>query len=339
VRHAYHAASAIDFNLGHHGDVGSKRLVSGESYAAAARAVARLARFPAGFLRHRFNDRPRARVGEVGEPEGDRIDAGGERQFVHEGFDGEYVGIAAERAQRGHPDRHLRDEMIHDPVIGQIVARNRVAIAAARGERNVACERPLLRLREAPAREQIASIRGAGPNAVRPAPQLVLPIENPAVSNGAPGLHHHGRAVRLPPKLVVAHPLHPHRPARDGTGEQRRVERDVVMTVAAIATGSLGEDAANGRGFDLQGLGEVEAQRKYPLRLRPDRESPVAEFGERAGRPHGGMREIRLAVRCLHEARAAGRRACPLLAGNRVDAAQGEQMIIDFIRIGQFGAP
>ena len=196
-------------------------------------------------------------------------------------------------------------------------------------------------------REATAKVRPKAASNYKVVGQAVQRLDIPAkVTGGAayvqdlrlPGMVH-GRAVRLPRKLVVAHPLHPHGPARQGAGEQRRVERDVVMTVAAITAGSLGEDAPNGGGFDLQRLGEVEPQREYPLRMRPDRESPGAEFGERAGRSHGGMREVRLAVRRLDHARAAGRRACLLLAGDGIDAAQREQMVIFSLRIGQFGAP
>src|SRR5262249_56830061 len=50
VRHAHHAAAAVDLDLRHHGYVASQVLVLGKADAAAARAVALLAGGPGGFL-------------------------------------------------------------------------------------------------------------------------------------------------------------------------------------------------------------------------------------------------------------------------------------------------
>src|SRR4029453_7539731 len=51
--------------------------------------------------------------------------------------------------------------------------------------------------------------------------------------------------------------IHCTRTGRPGYGarEQRRVERDVVLAIAAITAGSLGEDAPDRRRFDVQGFG------------------------------------------------------------------------------------
>ena len=67
----------------------------------------------------------------------------------------------------------------------------------------------------------------------------------PSASSAACALHHHGRAVRLPHELVVAHPLQPHRPAVGRARQQRRVERDVVGAVVAVAAGAFRVDAAD----------------------------------------------------------------------------------------------
>ena len=95
------------------------------------RAVALLAVLPAGLLGHRLDHRPRARVLQMRETEGDRIGAGRSRQLVHEGFEREHVGIGAERAQRRDADRHVLDEMVDHPLAREIVERNGVAVAAA----------------------------------------------------------------------------------------------------------------------------------------------------------------------------------------------------------------
>ena len=50
----------------------------------------------------------------------------------------EHVGVGAERAQRRHPDRHLRDEVMHDLLVREVVERHRVAVAAAGRLRNAA---------------------------------------------------------------------------------------------------------------------------------------------------------------------------------------------------------
>ena len=173
---------------------------------------------------------------------------------------------------------------------------------------------------------------------MRTAPQLVLPVDDSAIGNRTLCLHHHGRPVRLACKLIVAHPLHAHRPAIGDAREQRSVERHVIVPVAAIASCALGEDAPDRRGFDLQGFGEVLPEREYALRMRPDGEFSIPEFGKRAGWTDRGMGEVRLPIGRLHEVGPAGAHASLLLTGDRVDRPQREQLLIDRIRIGELGA-
>jgi hypothetical protein len=97
ARHAHRAVAAVNLDLRHYGHVASEILVLGKTDAAAARAVTLLAVFPAGFLGGRLDHRPRARIGEMREPERNRIDAGRGRELIHEGFEREYIGIGAER--------------------------------------------------------------------------------------------------------------------------------------------------------------------------------------------------------------------------------------------------
>src|SRR2546427_3414621 len=113
--------------------VAGEVLVLGKPDAAAARTVALLPGGPAGFLGDRLDHRPGARVAEMREPEGNRIDAGRGRQFIHEGLEREYVGVAAERAQRRHPDRHVLDEMGDHLLAREGVERDGVAVTTARG--------------------------------------------------------------------------------------------------------------------------------------------------------------------------------------------------------------
>ena len=105
---------AIDLDLGDHRHVGGEVLVLRKAEAAAALAVAFLARLPVGLLGDGLDHRARARILDMRQPERDRIGAGRGRQLVHEGLDREHVGIGAERAQRRHPQRHLLDEVVDD---------------------------------------------------------------------------------------------------------------------------------------------------------------------------------------------------------------------------------
>ena len=47
------------------------------------------------------------------EPEGDRIGAGGMGELVHERFDGEHVGIGAQRAQRRDAQGLVGNQVVH----------------------------------------------------------------------------------------------------------------------------------------------------------------------------------------------------------------------------------
>src|SRR2546422_4094307 len=52
---------------------------------------------------------------------------------------------------------------------------------------------------------------------------------------------------------------------RSRARDERRVERDVVGAVVAIAARAFGVDAADVRGIGREDLGEIAAQRKYTL--------------------------------------------------------------------------
>jgi phenylalanyl-tRNA synthetase alpha chain len=80
--------------------------------------------------------------------------------------------------------------------------------------------------------------------------------------------------------------LHAHWATGYGAREQRRIERDVVLTVAAIASCPLGEDAPDRRGLDVQGFGEVEAQRERADRVLAEERVDVTLPGEATARGH-----------------------------------------------------
>ena len=179
-RHAHLAGAAVHVDIGDHRDVAREVLVLREREAAPARAVAFLPRLPARFLRARFDHRARARVLHVPQPELDRVGAGGDRQLVHERLEREHVGVGAERAQRRGADRHVGDVVQHDLLARKLVDRHGVAIGAARGLRSIGRRVPSDRVRDVPAREQIAAGVADRARAVRMAPHVVLPVHDAA---------------------------------------------------------------------------------------------------------------------------------------------------------------
>ena len=259
-----------------------------------------------------LDHRPGARVLHVRKPERDRVGAGRERQFVHEGFRREHVGVGAERAQRGHADRHLLDEMVHDPLVREIVERDRVAVAAAGRLRRRGRRPHLLRLGEIPGGEQVRAVgrlraRGVANCSTRRSSSRRCGLRRrarPWPASPSPAR----RAPRRTRRRASTAPA-PACPAR--AREQRRVERDVVGAVVAVAARAFDMDAADRRGRHLQRLGDLGAQRKHALRVRPDRELAVLELGDRGRRADRGMRHVGLGVGRLDAPWARSRAAAP----------------------------
>ncbi len=126
--------SRFDFHFHRDGAVRREVLVAREREAAPASALLLKTR-PAEALGRRIHDVDRARILEVPQPEIDRIGLRRSRELVHEAFDREHVVIRAERAQRGHAQRHRGHEVVNDARVLEAVDRNRVAIAAAGRQR------------------------------------------------------------------------------------------------------------------------------------------------------------------------------------------------------------
>ena len=133
---------------------------------------------PAGALRGRLDHGARTRVLEVPQAELDRIGERGRRELVDERFEREHVGVAAERAQRRGAHRHFRQEVLEHLLVREIVERNRVALAAAGGQRRVGRRRRLGGLLQVPARQQIDAFPPARAVVVRVAPDLVRPVDD-----------------------------------------------------------------------------------------------------------------------------------------------------------------
>src|SRR5262249_28874115 len=125
--------------------------IFGEPDAAPARAVTLLAGLPAGRLGGRLDHRARPRVLHMSEAKRDRILTGRGSQLVHERFECKHIGVRAKRAQRRYSYRHRGDEMINDALIGEVIERQRVAVAAASRLWNVDGGSLLARFPEVPA--------------------------------------------------------------------------------------------------------------------------------------------------------------------------------------------
>ena len=63
----------------------------------------------------------------------------------------------AQRPQRGHPHRHPLHQAVGDPLVGKLVERNGIAVAAAARQRGRDCAAAegLVRLLEVPGRQQV----------------------------------------------------------------------------------------------------------------------------------------------------------------------------------------
>ena len=125
LRHSHLAARPVDLDVGDTGHVAGQVFILRKADAAAAAETACLARLPARHRGDLLDHRPRPRVLHMREPERDRIGLRQRRHLVHEGFHREHIGVGAKRAQRRHADRHLRNEMVHDLLVREIVERDR----------------------------------------------------------------------------------------------------------------------------------------------------------------------------------------------------------------------
>ena len=269
----------------------------------------------------------------------DRIGSGGERQLVHEGLSCEHVGVGAQCPQRGHPDRHVLDEMVHDLLVRKLVERDRIAVAAAGRLRRRGRRTHRLRLGQIPGGEHVRARGRLRPRRMRVAPHVVVPVDDAAfgIERGL-RLHRHRGTERLPGELVVAHPLQPHRFARHRAREQRGVERDVVGAVVAVAAGAFGVDAADLRRRHLQRLHQLAAQREHALRMGPDRVLVVLEFRDRGRGADRGMRHVGLGVGRLEDFRRARQQRRLLVADRLHLGGQRLQVLEQPRRIGQVRA-
>ena len=237
---------------------------------------------PARDVARLFDHGAGARVVEMGEAEGDRVLVRGPRQLVHEALDGEDVGVGAERPHGGDAQRHVGQEVVHHPRVGDGVERDRVAVAAALGLGD------RLRLgRGEGLGQQLRAEEGAGAaraHVVGVAPHRIGPVDDaPVPVERRLGMGRHGGAEGLPGGFLLAHQLDPDRPAGQGAGDQRGVAGRIVGAVVAVAARALAVDAADPLGGDAQHLGNGIPVGEHALRMGPDRDVVALPMGHRAG--------------------------------------------------------
>ncbi len=134
----------------------------------------------------------------------------------------------------------------------------------------------------------------------------------PLPSSAARARRHHRRAERLPRVLLLAHPLHAHRPSGQRAREQRRVGGGIVRGVVAVAARAFDVDAMHAPGRHAEHLGERVAQRVDALTVRPHRHRVVLEEAHGARRADRRMHLIGTAIRRGHR--------LPVERGGRVAA-------------------
>ena len=123
-------------------------------------------------------------------------------------------------------------------------------------------------------------------------PHLGLPRPRcwPSASTRAAQLEELRRALRVPAELVLARPLHAHRPA-DGLREQRGVGRGVVVRRSCRSSRSRrGRSRAPCRAAGRAARANVSRKRCVRLRRGPDRAAVGAHVGDRARRADRAVR-------------------------------------------------
>jgi hypothetical protein len=155
--------------------------------------------------------------------------------------------MRAQPAQRRHPHRHVGQEMADDALVGKAIKRDGVAIAAAIGLRDRLGRRRREWRHHLHACEQVA--RRDGPRAVRVAPHLMPPVDDPPRRiERRVDLRKHRRPERFPAMFLLAAPLQPDRNAGHRTCDQRGIARDVVRPIMPITARPLAVDAADAVG-------------------------------------------------------------------------------------------
>ena len=138
-------------------------------------------------------------------------------------------------------------------------------------------------------------------------PDVMLPGHHVALGiQPAAQLCYHRRGFRFPDELLLAAPLHPHRPP-NCLRQDDRVGCHVVGAVLPVAACSLYVDQMHIVYGQVEQLCQCAAQGIGSLGARPDRDVISLHFRHGAGRPNGGMCMIGLVVRSMYLLRGSGK--------------------------------
>ena len=243
----------------------------------------------------------------MGQPEFDRIPLGQARKLIHARLDRKHVGKGTKRTQGGGAQHGLTDQVIVDLAAREPVNRHGIARAAPTARRREVGKGDRRRGR-IPVRpgEAADSLRHARPLHVCMAPDVFAPgLDHAAVIERRRDAHQHRRSVRRPGEFVLTRPLDPNGSACEAR-QHRRVHAGIVGSVMPIAPGAVGVDHGDVIHRDVEHQGELAAQGKASLALRPYRQTVIVPARQRAGGADRGMREER--ARVLHLEAAPGRR-------------------------------
>ena len=208
---------------------------------------------------------------------GQRILTGLMGQLVHERLDSKHIGISAQCAHGGGPQRRHRQAVVEHLQMRHLVGRHGIALSpAARCQRWVDGQRQRRCVGAFTGGQQGRREGAAWARAVAIGPQLVMPVGDLA-RRVAPSLEHHTlcRTQRAVRQLVGARPQHAHRLAGAAQGHQHSIKSDIVSAVVAIAAGALdvvNQDVGFGHrhGFFSERLDDIVAQIVNALAVRPD---------------------------------------------------------------------
>ena len=158
------------------------------------------------------------------------------------------------------------------------------------------------------------------------APELVLPVYDAARSvDRGRDLHRHRRSARRPRELLFARPLQAHRPAA-GARNQRRIERDVVGAVVAVAARAIAVDHVHVGGRHAERHRELVAQVVRSLRMRPHGQMALSELRHRARRTDRSVRKVGLRIGRFESARRLPGRSATLMHRARRAGQAGEEL-------------
>ena len=192
-------------------------------------------------------------VGQMTTPNLRWIDTRRERQFVHEGLDGEDVHLRPETAQRGGSQRRVRHRMADHPRLRKPVEGFGVAVHPGCRDRPGEGETGLEWLRQVPGSQQVhPRVCGGRPPAVGKAPDVVAPIQYATrCADIRCQVDAHRRTVGFERMFILAPPLQDDLASGQSSRNEGRIQCGIVGAVVPIASRTV--DVSDGDVFGRHG--------------------------------------------------------------------------------------